>query len=31
MAGGAKAHHDCIAVFSETDFTDDLRRSPCPS
>ncbi len=24
MAGGAKAHHDCIAVFSETDFTDDL-------
>lgn len=24
MAGGAKAHHDCIAAFSETDFTEDL-------
>ncbi|TGN49531.1 alpha/beta hydrolase [Paracoccus liaowanqingii] len=24
MAGSAKAHFDCIAAFSETDFTDDL-------
>jgi non-heme chloroperoxidase len=24
MMGGAKAHYDCIAVFSETDFTEDL-------
>lgn len=24
MAGGAKAHYDCIAAFSETDFTEDL-------
>ncbi|ATD67356.1 alpha/beta hydrolase [Luteimonas chenhongjianii] len=24
MAGGAKAHYDCIKAFSETDFTDDL-------
>ena len=30
MAGGAKAHHDCIAVFSETDFTDDLRSLAVP-
>src|SRR5690606_29255853 len=25
MAGGAKAHYDGIAAFSETDFTEDLR------
>jgi pimeloyl-ACP methyl ester carboxylesterase len=25
MIGGAKAHYDCIAVFSETDFTEDLK------
>jgi non-heme chloroperoxidase len=24
--GGAKAHYDCIEAFSETDFTDDLKR-----
>jgi non-heme chloroperoxidase len=24
MMGGAKAHYDCIAVFSETEFFDDL-------
>ncbi len=24
MAGGAKAHFDCITAFSETDFADDL-------
>ena len=23
MSGGAKAHYDCVAAFSETDFTDD--------
>jgi len=26
MMGGAKAHYDCIKVFSETDFTDDLKK-----
>ena len=30
MAGGAKAHYDCIAVFSETDFTDDLKALTVP-
>jgi non-heme chloroperoxidase len=30
MAGGAKAHYDCIAVFSETDFTDDLKTITVP-
>jgi non-heme chloroperoxidase len=30
MAGGAKAHYDCIAVFSETDFADDLRTITVP-
>lgn len=30
MMGGAKAHHDCIAVFSETDFTNDLRTIDIP-
>lgn len=25
MAGGAKAQYDCIAAFSETDFTEDLK------
>jgi non-heme chloroperoxidase len=30
MAGGAKAHYDCIAVLSETDFTDDLRTITVP-
>ena len=31
MIGGAKAHYDCIAVFSETDFTDDLRAITVPT
>jgi non-heme chloroperoxidase len=31
MAGGAKAQYDCIAVFSETDFTEDLRRIAVPT
>jgi non-heme chloroperoxidase len=30
MMGGAKAHHDCIAVFSETDFTEDLKQIDVP-
>jgi non-heme chloroperoxidase len=30
MAGGAKAHHDCIEVFSETDFTEDLKALTIP-
>jgi non-heme chloroperoxidase len=30
MAGGAKAHYDCIAVFSETDFTEDLKALTAP-
>lgn len=30
MAGGAKAHYDCIAVFSETDFTEDLKAITVP-
>lgn len=30
MAGGAKAHYDCIAVFSETDQTEDLKAITVP-
>ncbi|MFI6423694.1 alpha/beta fold hydrolase [Promicromonospora sp. NPDC050880] len=30
MAGGAKAHYDGIAAFSETDFTEDLRAITVP-
>jgi non-heme chloroperoxidase len=30
MAGGAKAHYDCIAAFSETDFTEDLEAITVP-
>ena len=30
MMGGAKAHYDCIKAFSETDFTDDLKRIEAP-
>ncbi len=30
MMGAAKAHYDCIAVFSETDFTDDLKAIDIP-
>jgi len=26
MMGGAKAHYDCIKAFSETDFTEDLKK-----
>ena len=28
--GGAKAHYDCIKAFSETDFTDDLKKIDVP-
>ncbi|WMT92674.1 alpha/beta hydrolase [Pelagibacterium sp. H642] len=30
LAGGAKAQYDCIAAFSETDFTGDLRAITVP-
>ena len=30
MAGAAKQHYDCIAVFSETDFTEDLKKIEIP-
>jgi non-heme chloroperoxidase len=31
MAGGAKAHYDGIAAFSETDFTEDLKQIDVPT
>jgi len=31
MMGGAKAHYDCIKAFSETDFTEDLRKIEVPT
>ena len=31
MEGAAKQHYDCIAVFSETDFTEDLKRIEVPT
>ncbi|MDR0181996.1 alpha/beta fold hydrolase [Lysobacter arvi] len=31
MMGGAKPQYDCIAAFSETDFTDDLKRIDVPT
>lgn len=30
MMGGAQAHYDCIEAFSETDFTDDLKKITVP-
>ncbi|PTQ11860.1 alpha/beta hydrolase [Sphingomonas oleivorans] len=30
MMGGAKAQYDCIAAFSETDFTEDLKSIEVP-
>jgi len=30
MMGCAKAHYDCIKAFSETDFTDDLKKLDVP-
>src|SRR4051794_6038528 len=31
MMGGAKAHHDSIKAFSETDFTEDLKSITVPT
>jgi non-heme chloroperoxidase len=31
MMGGIKAQYDCIKAFSETDFTEDLRRIDVPT
>src|SRR6185503_16840184 len=31
MIGGAKAHYDGIAAFSETDFTEDLKTIDVPT
>jgi len=31
MVGGAKAHYDCIKAFSETDFTEDLKKFDVPT
>ena len=28
--GGAKAHYDCIVAFSQTDFTEDLKKITVP-
>ncbi|KSB88709.1 hypothetical protein AS593_19950 [Caulobacter vibrioides] len=30
MTGSVKAHYDCIKAFSETDFTDDLKKVDVP-
>ena len=30
MVGGIKAHYDCIKAFSETDFTEDLKKIDIP-
>jgi non-heme chloroperoxidase len=30
MMGGMKAHYDCIKAFSETDFTEDLKKIDIP-
>lgn len=31
MQGGIKPHYDCIKAFSETDFTDDLKKIDVPT
>ncbi|MGJ7485991.1 alpha/beta fold hydrolase [Variovorax sp. LT2P21] len=31
MAGGVKAHYDCVKAFSETDFTEDLKKIDVPT
>jgi non-heme chloroperoxidase len=31
MMGGVKAHYDCVKAFSETDFTEDLKRIDVPT
>ena len=30
MMGGAKAHYDGIVAFSQTDFTEDLKKTTVP-
>jgi non-heme chloroperoxidase len=30
MMGGAKAHYDGLVAFSQTDFTDDLKKITVP-
>ncbi|MDT3402135.1 alpha/beta fold hydrolase [Mucilaginibacter terrae] len=30
MMGGIKAHYDCVAAFSESDFTEDLKNAEVP-
>jgi len=30
MMGAIKAHYECIKVFSETDFTEDLKKVDIP-
>jgi non-heme chloroperoxidase len=30
MMGGIKAHYDCVKAFSETDFTEDLKKIDIP-
>ena len=30
MMGSAKAHYDCVKAFSETDFTEDLKKIDVP-
>jgi non-heme chloroperoxidase len=29
--GGVKAHYDCVKAFSETDFTEDLKKFDVPT
>jgi len=31
MMGAANAHYDCIKAFSETDFTEDLKKITVPT
>ena len=31
MMGGIKAHYDCVKTFSETDFTEDLKKIDVPT
>jgi non-heme chloroperoxidase len=31
MMGSVKAHYECVAVFSETDFTEDLKKMNVPT
>jgi non-heme chloroperoxidase len=31
MMGSIKAHYDCVKAFSETDFTEDLKKMDVPT